>query len=162
MAQVELAETNQRVRRNTSGPVNQRIEQRTLARLAYFAEHPDEIEERLAELDTEWDVERLIEAEGSTTIMAGVALGVLGSRRWLAVPAFATSMLLLHSVQGWYPLLPVFRRFGVRTEGEIAQERYALLALRGDFGGLEDGAGPSARAKQAWAMAKRRPAPALH
>src|SRR5690606_28514804 len=97
--------------RNTAGRVNRRIERRTLARLAYFAEHPNEIDERLSELDAEWDVERLIEAEGSATIMAGVALGVLGSRRWLALPAFATSMLLLHNLQGWYPLLPVFRRF---------------------------------------------------
>lgn len=162
MDQAEVAATNQRVRCNTAGPVNRRIEQRTLARLAYFAEHPDEIDERLAELDAEWDVERLIEAEGSTTIMAGVALGVLGSRRWLALPAFATGMLLLHNIQGWYPLLPIFRRFGIRTEGEIAQERYALIALRGDFGGLEDGASPSARARQALAMAERRPAAAVH
>lgn len=161
MAQAEVAATNQRVRRNTAGQVNRRIEQRTLARLAYFAEHPDEIDERLAELDAEWDVERLIEAEGSATIMAGVALGVLGSRRWLALPAFATGMLLLHNVQGWYPLL-VFRRFGIRTEGEIAQERYALLALRGDVGALEDGASPSVRAKQALAMAERRPAAAVY
>lgn len=29
--------------------------------------------------------------------------------------------------------MPVFRRLGVRTSGEIDQERYALKALRGDF-----------------------------
>jgi hypothetical protein len=162
MIQAEAAATSQRVHRNTPRQVNRRIEQKTLARLAYFAEHPDQIDERLAELDAEWDVERLIEAEGSVTIMAGVMLGVLGDRRWLALPAFASGMLLLHNVQGWYPLLPVFRRFGVRTEGEIAQERYALLALRGDFGGLEDGASPSARAKQALATTNRRPVAGLH
>jgi hypothetical protein len=162
MVQAAVAATNQRVRDNTARHVNRRIEQRTLARLAYFAEHPDEIEERLAELDAEWDVERLIEAEGSTTILTGVVLGVLGHRRWLALPAFATGMLLLHSVQGWYPLLPVFRRFGIRTEGEIAQERYALLALRGDIGGLAADASASARARQALAMAERRPRAAVH
>lgn len=162
MAQTEVAATNQRVRSSTPGKVNRRIEQKTLARLAYFAEHPDEIDERLAELDAEWDVERLIEAEGSATIMGGVALGVLGNKRWLALPAVATAMLLLHNVHGWYPLLPVFRRFGIRTEGEIAQERYALLALRGDFSGLEDGVSPSARAKQALAMAGQQPVARFH
>ena len=29
--------------------------------------------------------------------------------------------------------MPVFRRLGVRTAGEIDRERYALKALRGDF-----------------------------
>jgi hypothetical protein len=29
--------------------------------------------------------------------------------------------------------VPVFRRLGVRTAGEIDRERYALKALRGDF-----------------------------
>jgi hypothetical protein len=38
--------------------------------------------------------------------------------------------------------MPVFRRLGVRTAREIARERYALKALRGDFAAL--GARPEA------------------
>jgi hypothetical protein len=45
----------------------------------------------------------------------------------------------------------VFRRFGVRTAGEIDQERYALKALRGDFDHIaSNGAGDApARARHA-------------
>ena len=43
------------------------------------------------------------------------------------------SFLLQHALQGWCPPLPLFRRLGVRTAREIARERYALQALRGDF-----------------------------
>jgi hypothetical protein len=39
-----------------------------------------------------------------------------------------------HALQGWCPPLPVFRRLGFRTQYEIEQERYALKAIRGDFG----------------------------
>jgi hypothetical protein len=47
--------------------------------------------------------------------------------------AFAGVVLLWHSLIGWSPLLPILRARGVRTPAEIAQERYALKALRGDF-----------------------------
>ena len=40
-----------------------------------------------------------------------------------------------HAVKGWCPPVPLFRRLGVRTCGEIERERYALKALRGDFDG---------------------------
>lgn len=52
-------------------------------------------------------------------------------------------MLLLHGVHGWYPLLPVFRRMGLRTRREIAAERYALKALRGDFNAASSGDTPA-------------------
>lgn len=65
-------------------------------------------------------------------IALGIALGVLNNRKWFAVSAMAASMVLLHNVQGWYPLLPLFRRMGIRTQQEIEQERMALRALRGD------------------------------
>lgn len=34
--------------------------------------------------------------------------------------------LLQHGLQGWCPPLPVLRRLGVRTRGEIDREKYAL------------------------------------
>ena len=37
-------------------------------------------------------------------------------------------------MQGWYPLLPLFRRMGIRTRQEIDREKFALKTLRGDFG----------------------------
>ena len=55
------------------------------------------------------------------------------------VPLVVGGFLLQHAVQGWCPPLPVFRRYGVRTQTEIDDERYALKALRGDFRGLPAG-----------------------
>jgi hypothetical protein len=125
--------TTQRVPMNTDAEVNERVRRETERRIAYYAAHPELIDGRLAELDREWDVERLIETEAPSMSIMGLLLSITVSRKWLVIPLFAQSMVFLHAVQGWYPLLPLFRRMGVRTEREIAIERYALKALRGDF-----------------------------
>ncbi len=122
-----------RVRRLTVESVNAKIQAETEARLAYYASHPDQIAERLRELDEEWDIERVIEAEAAGTVLTSLIFGALFSRKWLVLGVFAGSMLLLHNLNGSYPLLPIFRRMGIRTAREISAERYALKALRGDF-----------------------------
>jgi len=33
---------------------------------------------------------------------------------------------LQHGLQGWCPPLPLLRRLGIRTRGEIDREKYAL------------------------------------
>jgi hypothetical protein len=76
-------------------------------------------------------------------------LGIVVDRRFIAIPALVTSMMLLHSTQGWYPLLPLLRRLGVRTEDEIERERYAVKALRGDFSPVANAEAES-RADAAW------------
>lgn len=139
-----VSSTRHKVPTASSAEANHRIAQRATARLAYYAEHPGEIDERLEELDAEWDVERVIEVEAAATILAGAALGLAADRKWLALPAFASAMLLVHNVSGWYPLLPLLRGLGVRTEDEIAEERTALMALRGDFRGMSRGAANAA------------------
>jgi hypothetical protein len=65
------------------------------------------------------------------------------------VPLVVGSFLLQHAVQGWCPPLPVFRRWGVRTQPEIDYERYALKALRGDFRNLSPFNRDHASAKEA-------------
>lgn len=131
-----IPSTTSRVKRHTSDAANQRIHQQTETRLTYYAEHPDEIEQRLQELDQEWDIERTLEANASTLSFTGVALGALVDKRWLWLPAAVTAFLLQHAIQGWCPPMAILRRRGVRTASEIDQERYALKALRGDFGGM--------------------------
>ena len=122
-----------RVQQNTSDAVNRAIHVEMLERLVYFALHPAKIEERLAELDREWDVERALEANASSISLVGLALGIGVNRRWLALPVAVAAFLLQHTLQGWCPPLPALRRLGFRTMHEIDQERYALKALRGDF-----------------------------
>lgn len=125
--------TTQRVELNTPEVINQQIEERLRSSVSQYA-HADrqEIDRRLQELDREWNVERLIETEAPLMIGLGIALGVIHDRKWFAVSATAASMVILHSLQGWYPLLPVFRRLGIRSQNEIEQERNALRFLRGD------------------------------
>ena len=66
--------TAARVPRHTASEINRLIRQETENRLAYYAEHPDEIESRLQELDREWDIERSIEANASTLAFTGIVL----------------------------------------------------------------------------------------
>ena len=132
-----VAHTSTRVSNHTAPPVNDRIAQRTEARIAYaaYAGHLY-IDQRLEELDREWDIERVLEANASGLMIAGVLLGTTMHRRWYALSAGVAGFLLQHALQGWCPPLPLLRRLGVRTAEEINRERYALKALRGDFEGI--------------------------
>ena len=119
---------------NTPPVVNQRIHGRTLHDVSrYIGADPVFIDERIRELEREWDVERTLEANAAIVALAGIALGVTVDRRFLAIPAAVAGFLLQHALQGWCPPLPVIRRLGVRTAGEIHQEIIALRILRGDF-----------------------------
>lgn len=129
-----------RDRRHTAAAVLQRIDDETQARLQSCAEAgPERIAARLGELDREWDVDRAVELESSLMGLMGLALGAFGRPAFLAAPAVVGAAVFLHATVGWYPLLPLFRRMGLRTSREIARERYALKALRGDFHGMEAG-----------------------
>jgi hypothetical protein len=127
-------ETADRVRANTSEEINRRIDQDIERRVREFARRsPSDITRRIEELDREWDMERLLETNASAIAFTGLALGLTHSKKWLIVPGIVLPFLFQHSVQGWCPPVPVFRRLGVRTREEIDRERYALKVLRGDF-----------------------------
>jgi hypothetical protein len=91
------------------------------------------IDERLAELDVEWDIERMLETMAPTITLTGLLLGATVHKKWLVLPALVNAFFLQHAIQGWCPPLPVLRRLGFRTVQEIESERFALKALRGDF-----------------------------
>lgn len=147
---MQLPATARRVELNTDEALNDAIRARTEAevvRLESASGH--EIAERLRELDDEWDVERLLQVNASTLVMVGVLLGTKVDRRFLLLPAAVFAFFGQHALQGWCPPIPIFRRLGVRTHREIARERYALKALRGDFDDLpamDAGAAKRARA----------------
>ena len=88
---------------------------------------------RIAALDREWDIERVLEMNASALAFTGLALGMAKDRKWLIFPAVVLPFLFLHAIQGWCPPISILRRMGIRTRGEIDEERYALKALRGDF-----------------------------
>jgi hypothetical protein len=131
--------TRRRVRRNTDEAINRRIDRQRARSILYFSAHPEQIAERLDELDYEWDIERIIEANAATLVLAGTAIGVASKRKMLALPLLVGGFLLQHAVQGWCPPVPILRRLGFRTADEINAERYALKALRGDFNAVASG-----------------------
>jgi hypothetical protein len=125
-----------RVRRHTAAEVLRRIDDVSVASLAKCADSPAEIERRMAELDREWDTDRALETEAATMGLLSLALGTFMRKQLLALPAIVAAAVLLQATTGRYPLMPLFRRLGLRTSKEIARERYALKALRGDFAGM--------------------------
>jgi hypothetical protein len=150
-----LPDTADRVTRNTAEEINERISRRTDERVARIAaEGPEAIENRLAELDEEWDIERYVESLAPTFTLTGLQHGATGSPQWLIFPAVIQTFFLQHALQGWCPPVPVLRRFGVRTCAEIEEERTALKALRGDFKAVRPGAARGA-ARRAVEAARR-------
>lgn len=122
------------MRERTSGTINERIDREMENRLRYYAGcDKAEISGRIAELEREWDMERVLETNASILAFSGVALAALHSKKWLVVPGVVTAFLFQHAVHGWCPPVPVFRRLGVRTRKKIEREKYALKVLRGDF-----------------------------
>jgi hypothetical protein len=129
-----LPSTEQRVPLNTRSQVNDRIQGRTLHDVSRFiGADPVFIDERIRELEREWDVERTLEANAATVSLAGVALGFAVDRRFFLLPGLVAAFLLQHALQGWCPPLPLLRRLGIRTAREIQDEILALRILRGDF-----------------------------
>lgn len=134
-----------RVEENTSDQVNESIRRQTEQNVARYAQlGPAAIDQRLAQLDQEWDVERCLETMAPSFTLLGLTLGLTVDRRWLVLPFVVQSFFLQHAIQGWCPPIPVLRRLGVRTTAEIDQERYALKALRGDFQNVQPGKNASA------------------
>src|SRR3954463_7404200 len=57
-----LPNTPDRVPLHTSAAVNRRIQQDISGRVRWHTRHPERIDQRLRELDAEWDIERTLDA----------------------------------------------------------------------------------------------------
>ena len=126
--------TSERVPRHTAEHVNEWIREQTKANVARYSQAGSPaIDRRLRELDEEWDIERLLEANAASLVVIGTLLAAAVDKRFLIVPGVVGTFLLQHAIQGWCLPVPLFRRYGVRTQSEIDEERMALKALRGDF-----------------------------
>ena len=123
-----------RIRAATSDGDNRKIDQATKENLKKFSDADYEaVDDRIAELDKEWDIERTLQLNAASLAITGTVLGLLVDKRWLALPVIVGSFLIQHAIQGWCPPLPILRKFGFRTRPEIDKEKFALKALRGDF-----------------------------
>jgi len=126
---METIETD-RVRANTEPDVQQTIDARTEAMIQYYRTQPRRVVlQRIAELEREWDIERVLETNAAALALTGVVLGILSGRKWLLLSGTVLGFLLQHAVQGWCPPIPALRRLGVRTQGEIDREKFALKSM---------------------------------
>ena len=123
------ATSDDRVRRVTSSRLNREIDRQTDRNIRrYIGANRETIIDRMHQLDKEWDIERVLEVRASALALTGLVLGLTVNKRWFAVPGIILAFLLQHGLQGWCPPIPILRRLGVRTRGEIDREKYALKA----------------------------------
>lgn len=127
--------TATRVADHTSPHVNEQIRQAAQQRLSAYASDDRKrlVDQRLRELDREWDVERTLQTNFAVISLVGLGLATRVDKRWFALALGVPAFMLQHALQGWCPPLAVLRRLGMRTTREINEERFALQALRGDF-----------------------------
>lgn len=137
MTTISMSEKD-RVAFSTAPEVNEQIRMRTDQSIEFYARHPELIPLRMRQLEEEWDIERVLEANASSLILGSVAFSILFSKKWLLFPMLVSGYLLNHAINGWCPPVPILRRLGVRTKQEIMREYLALRALQGDFDSLAD------------------------
>ena len=134
---VVTAETD-RIQQHTDPSVQARIARMTEdSAAAAIAE--GRVDERLGELQKEWDAERVLFTASGLNALLGLVLGRWVDPRWYVYVAAVAAFQTQHGIQGWCPPLAVIRRFQVRTRTEIETERTTLRAVRGDFDGIGRG-----------------------
>jgi hypothetical protein len=119
-----------RVRRTTPKKINELIDLKREISVEYYKDADIEsIKQRIGELDREWDIERTLELNAAIFGLTGAILAVTKNKRWLFLTGIVTASLALHAIQGWCPPVPLFRKFGVRTQKEIDAEKKALIEI---------------------------------
>lgn len=122
------------VRANTGAATQRKIDSKIRQQIIHYASQPkDVITRRIFELEREWDIERVLEANAAGLALSSLVYGLTVNKKCLALTGTILGFLMLHAVQGWCPPVPALRRLGVRTRREIDRELFALKILRGDF-----------------------------
>jgi VIT1/CCC1 family predicted Fe2+/Mn2+ transporter len=133
-----MSRPHDRVRDRTPADTQRRLDMQLEKRLRRLAgEGESVLQARLRTIDREWDTDRAIGVESAFTGLLGIALAARGRAPWRALPAVVAGVLIVQAVTGCHPLLRVLRARGVRSAREIARERAAIKALRGDFDDVE-------------------------
>lgn len=144
-----------RVTKHTPSHVQERIRLRTVENIARSITSPETIDNRLRDIDREWDIERVLELNASVLAFTGVVLGKFVNRKWLYLSMGVTGFLAQHALQGWCPPLPILRRMGIRTCQEIEHERYALKMIRDDTTYLPESVDPRRLAEELLSIQER-------
>ncbi|MEO6095927.1 MAG: hypothetical protein ABIW76_09655 [Fibrobacteria bacterium] len=90
--------------------------------------------ERIQALEDEWDLEKTGAVLLSGAGVLGLVLGLIGSPRWRLLAWATVPLLFLHGRGKWKSAEGLLRPMGFRARREIQEEKYALKAMRGDYG----------------------------
>jgi hypothetical protein len=90
------------------------------------------VEQRLAGLQQEWDIDRVLMVNFAALVFAQL-VAATRDRRWLWGPLVQTPFLMMHATLGWCPPSLWFRPMGFRTRFEIQAEREELLRRLGEL-----------------------------
>ena len=122
-----------RVRRMSTDSANRAIDATTRESIARAtAGGRPAIEQRLAALQQEWDIDRVLMVNFATVVLAQL-VAATRDRRWLWGPLVQTPFLMMHATLGWCPPSLWFRPMGFRTRFEIQAEREELLRRLGEL-----------------------------
>jgi hypothetical protein len=123
----------ERIRAVTDPAVNRSIDRAIEENIRkYTYQGSKEISQRIEELEKEWDVERVLQIGAASAALLGIGFS-FNNRKWFILPTLALSFLVINSLKGWAPPIPLLRRLGFRTKQEIDSEIFAMKHLRGDF-----------------------------
>lgn len=130
----KLPPTTSRVERSTRPAVTAELRNGTIRNLNnYQYSSGGNISARIKHLNSEWDIDRVLETNAAALMLLGSLLGWKHSRSWLLLTGTVGAFLLLQALLGWCPPMPFMRKMGVRTAEEINREKNALKLMRGDF-----------------------------
>ncbi len=119
-----------RVRAHTATIVNERLDRCASESLQRAADDAEFARERIASLDREWELDRVILLAFAAAGAVALTLGLRRDRRWKFPLAAQIAFMLAHSLVGWCPPAALLRRIGFRTRQEIDAERAALTHIR--------------------------------
>ncbi|MBX3040709.1 MAG: hypothetical protein KF789_08395 [Bdellovibrionaceae bacterium] len=112
---------------------------RTLKRIEKIGSDHSKIEFRMRQLETEWPIEKVLQAKAAAAVVFGTYMGLRRrNRAWFALPLIASGLLLQHTLMENSPDFRLLRRWGFRTQQEIDEERSILKGLRGDFSRINE------------------------
>jgi predicted phage tail protein len=103
----------------------------------YVEQGTGAIDERIKELDSSWDSDRVFQLNIAVLLVAGSLL-LTGNKKWLLLGGVLTAFLAQNALQGSCAPVQLFRMFGMRSRKEIDREKFALKALRGDFDNIKN------------------------
>lgn len=75
------------------------------------------------EFDAESAFDRFVDEHSTALSLFGLALGLLGRRRWLLLPLALQACAMRSILQGRRPMPALLRRLGLRTAHELEEAR---------------------------------------